>query len=98
MVSQSFVRGVGYVGAAGNWFIPIAGILNFPTRSVNEIDPIMTFVLGLYSVLFVRWSVAINPANYPLCLCHVTNSTVQVCTLGKWAYGKLFPVLPMKAL
>lgn len=98
MVSQNFVRGVGYVGAAANWLIPIAGILNFPTRPVNEIDPVMTVVLGVYSALFIRWAVAISPANYPLCLCHVTNSTVQLCTLGKWAYGKLLPIPQTKAL
>ncbi|KAL7697276.1 hypothetical protein N2W54_003007 [Lotmaria passim] len=88
MVSQSFVRVVGYFGAAANWLIPIAGIMNFPTRPLSDIDPVMTSVLCVYSLLFMRWSVSILPANYPLFLCHVTNSTVQAVTLGRWAVGK----------
>lgn len=89
MVSQNTVRMVGYAGAAANWLIPIAGIMNFPTRPLSDIDPIMTSILCLYSMLFMRWSVAIVPANYPLFLCHATNSTVQAVTLGRWAIGQI---------
>ncbi|KEG11700.1 UPF0041 family protein [Trypanosoma grayi] len=87
MVSVNAVRYVGYVGAAANWLIPIAGIMNFPTRKPSEIDPVMTTVLGTYSAIFVRWAIAILPANYPLCLCHLTNSTVQFATLVRYALG-----------
>ncbi|KPI87831.1 hypothetical protein ABL78_3058 [Leptomonas seymouri] len=89
MVSQNFVRMVGYAGAAANWLIPIAGIINFPTRPLSDIDPLMTSVLCVYSLLFMRWSVSILPANYPLFLCHATNSTVQAVTLGRWALGQV---------
>lgn len=88
MVSQNFVRYIGYAGAAANWLIPIAGIMNFPTRPIADIDPVMSSVLCTYSLLFVRWSVAISPANYPLFLCHATNSTVQAATTLRWVYGK----------
>eukprot|EP00796_Vickermania_ingenoplastis_P010750 gene10750-7478_t len=87
MVSQSTVRLIGYVGAAANWLIPIAGIANFPTRPIKDIDPVMTGVLCIYSSLFMRWAVAIAPANYPLFLCHATNSAVQAVTLIKWTHG-----------
>lgn len=87
MVSQNVVRMVGYAGAAANWLIPIAGIMNFPTRPLSDIDPVMTSVLCVYSLLFMRWSVSILPANYPLFLCHATNSTVQAATLGRWIFG-----------
>nr|CCC50303.1 conserved hypothetical protein [Trypanosoma vivax Y486] len=87
MVSVNVVRYIGYVGATANWLIPIAGIINFPTRKPSEIDPIMTSVLCGYSGVFVRWSIAISPANYPLCLCHATNSTVQLATLLRYALG-----------
>lgn len=87
MVSQNFVRYIGYCGAAANWLIPIAGITNFPTRPLSDIDPIMTTVLCIYSAFFMRWSVAITPANYPLFACHATNSTVQAATLLRWGYG-----------
>lgn len=92
MVSQNFVRCVGYVGAAANWLIPIAGITNFPTRPLRDIDPVMTSVLCVYSSLFMRWALAIAPANYPLFLCHATNSAVQAATLCKWINGTyIFP-------
>lgn len=89
MVSQAFVRYVGYAGAAANWLIPIAGIMNFPTRPLKDIDPAMTSILCIYSALFMRWSIAISPANYPLFLCHATNSTVQAATFVRWVYGTL---------
>lgn len=87
MVSQNFVRCVGYVGAAANWLIPIAGIMNFPTRPLKDIDPVMTSVLCVYSALFTRWALAISPANYPLFACHATNSSVQAATFIRWGYG-----------
>lgn len=87
MVSQNIVRLIGYAGAAANWLIPIAAITNFPTRPLKDIDPVMTSVLCVYSSLFMRWALAIAPANYPLFLCHATNATVQAATFGRWGYG-----------
>ncbi|KAG5512292.1 hypothetical protein JKF63_07814 [Porcisia hertigi] len=92
MVSQSFVRCIGYAGAAANWLIPIAGITNFSTRPLSDIDPAMTSVLCVYSMLFMRWSVSIVPANYPLFACHATNSTVQAATLVRWCCGSVTKV------
>lgn len=88
MVAPNVVRMVGYCGAAAGWLIPIAGIMNFPTRPVKDIDPVMTTVLCMYSILFMRWSLAIFPANYPNFLCHITNATVQGTTLVRWGFGK----------
>ncbi|CAD2221184.1 Mitochondrial pyruvate carriers, putative [Angomonas deanei] len=93
MVSMNTVRYVGYLGALANWMIPIAGIANFASRPYSDIDPIMTMTLCLYSAIFVRWSIAITPANYPLFACHVTNSTIQFATLVRKAYGS-FVVQP----
>ncbi|KAK7194854.1 hypothetical protein NESM_000406400 [Novymonas esmeraldas] len=91
MVSQSFVRSIGYAGAAANWLIPIAGIMNFSSRPLSDIDPIMTSILCVYSMLFMRWSVSILPANYPLFACHATNSSVQAATLVRWCFGSAAP-------
>lgn len=92
MVPVGFVRGVGYVGAAANWLIPIAGMMNLPTRPLKDIDPVMTSVLCVYSSLFMRWAVAIAPANYPLFACHATNCLVQLATLSKWSYGNVMAI------
>mmetsp|Transcript_39233 Transcript_39233/g.45622 ORF Transcript_39233/g.45622 Transcript_39233/m.45622 type:complete len:94 (+) Transcript_39233:46-327(+) len=88
MVSTNFVRGVGYVGAAANWLIPIAAVTNLMKQPASDINPQMTGILTLYSCVFMRWAIAINPANYPLLVCHVVNSTAQALTLGKYAMSE----------
>lgn len=75
---------VGYLGAAANWLIPIAGIANFPSVKPSDVNAGMTATLMAYSCLFCRWSIAVSPANYPLFACHLTNATVQAFTLIKW--------------
>jgi len=74
--SDSFVRAVGYLGAAANWLIPISGIAALG-KDPAKIDSRMSAVLSVYSFFFVRWSLAISPANYPLFACHTTNCTIQ---------------------
>ncbi|EAA19778.1 hypothetical protein [Plasmodium yoelii yoelii] len=37
----------------------------------------MTSVLVVYSLLFMRYSLAIKPKNYLLFTCHATNTLVQ---------------------
>ena len=40
--------------------------------------------LAVYSVLFMRWALAVTPANYPLFMCHVANEAVQLAQLGRY--------------
>lgn len=40
--------------------------------------------LAVYSVFFMRWALAITPANYPLLVCHVSNEVVQLAQLGRY--------------
>ena len=88
MPSAEAVRMVGYCGAAANWLIPIATLNNVYSQAPENIDPVMTGVLALYSSVFMRWALAISPANYPLAACHVTNFCAQVTLLGKkFAFG-----------
>ena len=83
MASPGATRFVGYVGAAANWLIPIATINNVLNLPADNIDPVMTSILALYSSVFMRWALAIAPANYPLAACHVTNFSAQTMLLGK---------------
>lgn len=88
MVNPNITRMVGYVGAAANWLIPIAGINNLRTQPANHIDPTMSGILAVYSLVFTRWAIAISPPNYPLLACHLTNSAAQLATLFKYlAFG-----------
>ena len=41
--------------------------------------------LAVYSLLFMRWAIAISPANYPLLVCHIANEGVQLTQLGRYA-------------
>jgi hypothetical protein len=84
-VSPQTTRYVGYIGAAANWLIPIAGASNFVNQDASHINPVMTATLMVYSTIFWRWAIAVTPANYPLMLCHTANASVQALTLGKWA-------------
>ena len=90
MVSNAFIRNVGYVGAAANWLIPLAGIGALRNDPKN-IDCKMSAVLSIYSFFFIRWALAITPANYPLCACHATNSSIQVSfslgSKGRFTFG-----------
>ena len=83
MPSPNATRFVGYVGAAANWLIPIATMNNVINLPAESVDPVMTSILALYSSVFMRWALAIAPANYPLAACHVTNFTAQSMLLGK---------------
>eukprot|EP00124_Ichthyophonus_hoferi_P002709 Ihof_evm3s197 gene=Ihof_evmTU3s197 len=73
---DKLVKAVGLVGAIANWTIPLAAIANF-NNDPALINPGMTGVLFFYSAMFMRWSIAISPANYPLFACHVTNMGAQ---------------------
>lgn len=76
VASVGWVRAVGYVGAVANWTIPIVAITNIG-KDPNKINVKMTAVLTLYSCLFMRWSIAISPPNFPLLACHITNVLAQ---------------------
>ena len=84
MFSQNTVLMVGYVGAAANWLIPLATVRNLVYQPAENIDPLMSATLAVYSGVFIRWAIAISPANYPLCACHVTNATAQALTALKY--------------
>ena len=85
MASATATRYVGYIGAAANWLIPIAGFGNLLNQDAGNINPAMTGTLMCYSAVFWRWSIAISPPNWPLMACHTANASVQALTLSKWA-------------
>jgi len=82
-MSEKFIRLIGTIGAAANWTIPIASIVSLKDDP-SRINPVMTSTLALYSIAFIRWSIAITPANYLLTACHITNSAAQFTQLARW--------------
>ena len=83
--SDTWIKGVGTVGALFNWTIPLAGIAHMQSDKdpATTINGPMTCSLIFYSFLFMRWSLAISPANYPLLVCHGTNEVIQCIQLGR---------------
>lgn len=45
--------------------------------------------LCVYSLFFMRWALAITPANYPLLFCHFCNEVAQLSQLARWLSYKL---------
>jgi len=80
---------LGNLAALANWTIPIAAIVSLK-RDPERINLQMTTVLAFYSFLFMRWSIAIHPRNYPLFFCHTTNSVAQSIQVGRSLYHKAF--------
>jgi len=78
---------LGNLAALANWTIPIAAIVSL-NRDPERINLQMTGVLAFYSVLFMRWSLAIHPRNYPLFFCHTTNTVAQSMQLARSIYHK----------
>jgi len=85
--SDSWTKTVGTFGAIANWAIPLAGITHMMSTKdpATTIDPVMTSALAVYSVFFMRWALAVSPANYPLLLCHISNEVVQLVQLARYA-------------
>ncbi|SBT78025.1 mitochondrial pyruvate carrier protein 1, putative [Plasmodium ovale] len=59
-----------------NWGFVLAGC-NDLKKLPMYVSEKMTAVLTVYSLLFMRYSLAIKPKNYILFTCHATNTIVQ---------------------
>eukprot|EP01097_Dermamoeba_algensis_P004759 TRINITY_DN3062_c0_g1_i1.p1 TRINITY_DN3062_c0_g1~~TRINITY_DN3062_c0_g1_i1.p1 ORF type:complete len:107 (+),score=22.76 TRINITY_DN3062_c0_g1_i1:96-416(+) len=89
--SEKWTKTVGLVGAIANWGIPLATIANFKCDP-SLINEKMTGALALYSLFFMRWSLAIHPPNLALFACHVTNEAAQLYQLSRWFRHQPLPV------
>lgn len=65
-------------GPVSNFGIPIAAILDLKNKSPDVISGPMTGSLIVYSAVFMRYSMAVTPANYLLFGCHVVNEIAQL--------------------
>ena len=65
---------VHFWGPAANWGLVIAGLLdaNKPAEMISER---MTATLFIYSCLFMRFAVRVQPRNMMLFSCHFCNAT-----------------------
>ncbi|KAG0728543.1 Mitochondrial pyruvate carrier 1 [Chionoecetes opilio] len=79
---RSYLMSTHFWGPVANWGIPIAAIAD--TRKAPEfISGKMTFALCLYSAIFMRFAIKVQPRNLLLFGCHVTNETAQIVQAGR---------------
>ncbi|XP_054627265.1 mitochondrial pyruvate carrier 1 [Dunckerocampus dactyliophorus] len=64
-------------GPVANWGLPIAAIADMK-KSPEIISGRMTFALCCYSLLFMRFAYKVQPRNWLLFACHVTNESAQL--------------------
>ncbi|KAJ8027255.1 putative mitochondrial pyruvate carrier 1 [Holothuria leucospilota] len=66
-----------------NWAIPLAALGDMK-RDPEIISPRMTTALCIYSLLFMRFAIKVQPRNMLLFACHFTNEGAQLTQLGRW--------------
>ncbi|ERE85277.1 brain protein 44 [Cricetulus griseus] len=69
-------------GPVANWGLPIAAI-NDMKKSPEIISGRMTFALCCYSLTFMRFAYKVQPRNWLLFACHVTNEVAQLIQGGR---------------
>ncbi|KAG7663226.1 uncharacterized protein J8A68_003226 [[Candida] subhashii] len=70
-------------GPVSNFGIPIAAILDLK-KNPDLISGPMTGSLILYSLVFMRYSLAVTPQNYLLFGCHFVNECAQLGQGFRW--------------
>ncbi|CAI6341800.1 unnamed protein product [Periconia digitata] len=77
-------------GPASNFGIPLAAIADM-SKDPEIISGPMTGALSVYSAVFMRYSLAVTPANYLLFGCHAINCSSQIVQgyryLTYWNWG-----------
>jgi len=85
---RSYLMSTHFWGPIANWGIPLAAIADI-RKDPSIISGKMTFALLVYSALFMRFAIKVQPRNLLLFSCHFTNVTaqaVQGCRLTNYEY------------
>lgn len=75
--TRSYLMSTHFWGPVFNWMIPIAAIAD-TQKHPRIISGKMTLALTLYSVMFMRFAVKVQPRNMLLFSCHVANTFAQM--------------------
>uniref|UniRef100_T1IV31 Mitochondrial pyruvate carrier n=1 Tax=Strigamia maritima TaxID=126957 RepID=T1IV31_STRMM len=74
---RSYLMSTHFWGPVANWGIPVAAITDIATKDASIISGNMTCALLIYSALFMRFAVRVQPRNMLLFACHITNECAQ---------------------
>ncbi|KAJ2966332.1 hypothetical protein NQ176_g10200 [Zarea fungicola] len=73
----SYICSTHFWGPVSNFGIPVAAVMD-TQKSPDLISGGMTGALVIYSATFMRYSLAVQPKNYLLFLCHFVNEGAQL--------------------
>lgn len=79
---RDYLMSTHFWGPVANWGLPIAAI-NDMKKSPEIISGRMTFALCCYSLTFMRFAYKVQPRNWLLFACHVTNEVAQLIQGGR---------------
>ncbi|XP_018326074.1 mitochondrial pyruvate carrier 1 [Agrilus planipennis] len=80
---RSYFMSTHFWGPLANWGIPIATIAD-TQKDPEIISGPMTTALALYSAMFMRFAIKVQPRNMLLFSCHFTNEVAQLVQLGRF--------------
>ena len=70
-------------GPVSNFGIPVAAVMEL-NKDPERISGPMTSSLIVYSLVFMRYSLAVTPKNYLLFGCHLVNEAAQLAQGFRW--------------
>ncbi|NXF54655.1 MPC1 protein, partial [Oceanites oceanicus] len=73
---RDYLMSTHFWGPVANWGLPVAAI-NDMKKSPEIISGRMTFALCCYSLTFMRFAYKVQPRNWLLFACHLTNEVAQ---------------------
>lgn len=80
---RTYLRSTHFWGPVANWGIPLAAIADIK-KDPSIISGKMTLALLLYSALFMRFALKVQPRNLLLFACHVTNESAQIVQMSRF--------------
>lgn len=79
---RDYLMSTHFWGPVANWGLPVAAI-NDMKKSPEIISGRMTFALCCYSLTFMRFAYKVQPRNWLLFACHLTNEVAQLIQGGR---------------
>ncbi|ORX56226.1 UPF0041-domain-containing protein [Hesseltinella vesiculosa] len=80
---KDYITSTHFWGPVANWGIPLAALGDIK-KDASLISGNMTGALCLYSALFMRFALAVQPKNYLLFACHFVNEGAQLTQGYRW--------------
>lgn len=77
LLQHHHITSTHFWGPIANWGIPLAAIADIK-KDPKYISGKMTLALCVYSLLFMRFAIKVQPRNMLLFSCHATNEVAQL--------------------